>query len=204
MKNYDVIIIKYLDGQLSGDEKREFENELKINTELNDSFKNFKRVKDIYSIKDEPVLEQDYFNGIVPGFRERLEKKTIVFPVRKIGFAFASVTLMIISYLIFQNYFINQNIEDDSIQSITQNLSEDELNELADFISDDSWEIISDEELYGNLNSDDFTIDVILSNVSIEEKMTILSDYNIIDLYFLVDEQEFNVAYDELLSKRIF
>ena len=204
MNKYDDIIIKYFDEQLSVNEIKEFESELETNTELKNTFENYRKVNEQFSTKDELLANQDYFNGIIPRFRQKLDKGTYDFPIRKIGFAFATILLIISSYLLFQNYFFNQGKTNYSIQSITNNLSEEEINELADYISDDFWNPISGEEKLILLEETDLSLEGLIASVSVEEGVMILSDYLINDIYSLADEEELEIAYNEILTKRIF
>ena len=204
MNNYDEIIIKYFDGQLSVNEIKEFESELETNAELKNAFENYRKVNEFFSTKDEQFAEQDYFNTIVPRFRQKLDKVTYVSPIRKIGFSFAAILLIISSYLLFQNYFFNQSVTVYSVESITDNLSEEEINELADYISDDYWNPISNEEKFLLFEETDLSLEGLIADVSVEEGVMILSDYQINDLYSLADEKELEIAYNEILTKRIF
>ncbi len=204
MNKYDDIIIKYFDEQLSVNEIKEFERELETNTELKNAFENYRKVNEFFSTKDEQFAEQDYFNTIIPRFRQKLDKVTYVSPIRKIGFSFATILLIISSYLLFQNYFFNQSVTNYSVESITDNLSEEEINELADYISDDYWNPISDEEKLLLLEETDLSLEGLIASVSVEEGVLILSDYQINDLYSLADEEELEIAYNEILTKRIF
>ncbi len=204
MNKYDKIIVKYFDEQLSVDERKEFERELEINTELKNAFENYRKVNELFSTENDLLVNQDYFNGIIPRFRQNLEKETYISPFGKIGFAFATILVIISSYLLVQNFFFNQSLTNDSIQSITHNLSDEEMNELADYISDDYWNPIPGEENHLILEETDFNMEEIVSNVSVDEGVMILSDYQIDDIYSLADEKELELAYNEILSKRIY
>lgn len=204
MNKYDDMIINYFDEQLSVEERKEFERELEINAELKDAFENYRKVNELFSTEEELFASKDYFIGIIPRFRQMLDKEAYVFPIRKIAFTFASILLIISSYLLFQNYFFNQNVTNHSIQSITNDLSEEEMNELADYISDDYWNSISVEEKLQILEETDFSLDGVIADVSVEEGVMILSDYQINDIYSLADEKELEIVYNEILTKRIF
>ena len=204
MKSYDEIIVKYFDNQLSSDERSAFEKELEVNSDLQSSFDEYKKVNDTFSKSDKVLVSQEYFNTIVPRFRQSLDKSVKVFPVRKVSFAVAAVIVILFSYLIFQNYIFNPGEESNSIQVFTQNLTSDEIDELADYISDDSQALLNNGEKYQVLDNIDFSLEGIVANVSSEEKLQILTDYSINDIYNLVSDEEFENAYNEILSKRIF
>jgi hypothetical protein len=204
MNKYDEIIIKYFDEQLSVSDREKFERELEINEELKDAFENYKIVNELFSNKEAEISDRDYFNGIVPRFRKALDKKTFVYPVRKIGFTFATILLIISSYLLVENYLLNESVSNYSIESITNNLSTDEMNELANYISDDYWNLISSEEKIKLLEETDYGMDDVMADLSVEESLMILSDYQINDVYLLADEEELEIAYNEILNKRIY
>ena len=204
MNKYDDIIIKYFDEQLSVDEQKEFERELEANTILKNAFENYRKVNELFSTIDEQLADQNYFNTIIPRFRQNLDKESYVFPIRKIGFTFATILLIISSYVLFQNYFFNQSVTNYSVESVTDNLSEEEINELADYILDDYWNTISDEEKFLLFEETDLNLEGLIADVSVEEGVMILSDYQINDLYSLADEEELEIAYNEILSKQIF
>ena len=83
MKSYDEIIVKYFDNQLSSDERSAFEKELEVNSDLQSSFDEYKKVNDTFSKSDKVLVSQEYFNTIVPRFRQLLDKSVKVFPVKK-------------------------------------------------------------------------------------------------------------------------
>ena len=204
MNKYDELIIKYFDGQLSVSDSKKFENDLEINVELKAAFEKYRHVNDLFTNKDEQLLNQEYFSGIVPRFRQTLDKKIKISPVRRISYIFATVLLIISSYLLVDNYLLNNSVPDYSIESITNNLSIDEMNELANYISDDYWNLISSDEKLKLLEETDFSMDDVIADLSVEESLMILSDYQINDLYSLADEEELETAYKEILNKRIY
>ena len=56
--------IKYLDGQMSEKEEKNFEHLLYLNPRINDIFKNF---KDIYKLsKSEIETDSRYFSTLIP------------------------------------------------------------------------------------------------------------------------------------------
>ena len=171
---------------------------------MKNAFKNYRKANEIFSTKGEQHADQDYFNEIIPRFRQKLNKGSYVLPIRKIGFSFATILLIISSYLLIQNFFFNESATNYSVESITDNLSEEEINELADYISDDYWNTISDEEKLILLEETDISLDGLIASVSVEEGVMILSDYQINDIYSLADEEELEIAYNEILAKQIF
>ncbi len=203
MKNYDEIVIRYLDKQLSESELKKFELELKNNEDLKKALDSYRELSQLFSKDKKPNVRQGYFNEIVPKFRQRIEKKTSNFPLRKIGFAFAIILLAIASYAILNINVLNPKSEDLTLQSITENISEDELGELADYISDDSWRLLSDNNDYELLQEDDLILERIVENVSNADRLILLNDYQINNFYSFIDDDEIENAYNEILKIRI-
>ena len=204
MKNYDELIVRYLDNQLTEEEAREFKRELETNVELKEAYQNFNKVKKMFSETRELSLGQEYSNGIVPRFRGRMSERVSILPIKRISYAFVTLILVFTSYFIFKGYFLNSGTEEYTLQSITANLSEDDMNELEDYVSNDYLELISGKDEFILPAEFDFSMEAMLTDVSPEEKVMIMSDYHINEIYSLVDEEEFEIAYNEILSKIIF
>ena len=203
MKNYDEIVIRYLDKQLSESELKKFESELKNNEDLKKALDSYRELSQLFSEEKKPNVRQGYYNEIVPKFRQRMEKKSSTFPSWKIAFAFAIILLAIASYFILNvNVFIPKS-EELTLQSITKNISEDELGELADYVSDDSWRLLSDNSDYELLKEDDLILERIVENISDVDRFNLLNDYQINNFYSFIDDDEIENAYNELLTIRI-
>jgi hypothetical protein len=204
MNNPKEIIIKYLDRQLSDSERREFEILLETDKELSVEFENYKKVNQLFSDTHNPVLNNDYFNNIIPEFRKKLEKKDNTAFYRKYGMAFTALFLMLTSFFIGEKLFVNQNLVNENVQSIVEDFSEDELNQLADYFSSGNHGLISDSEGIGLLNETELSLETITSNISSEEKISIIAEYNLNEVYSYLDSDLLEAAYNEILSKRIF
>ena len=50
----------------------------------------------------------------------------------------------------------------------------------------------------------DLSLEGLIASVSVEEGVMILSDYQINDIYSFADEEELEIAYNEILTKQIF
>jgi len=203
MKNYDELVIRYLDEQLSESEFKKFERELKNNEDLKKALDNYRQLSQLFSEDKIPNVRQSYFNEIVPKFWQRIEKKSSAFPSRKIGFAFAIILLAIASYVILNVNVLNPKSEDLTLQSIIENISEDELGEIADFILDDSWGLLADNSDYELLKDDDLILERIVENISDVDRFILLNDYQINNFYSFIDDDDIENAYNELLTIRI-
>lgn len=203
MKNYDELVIRYLDEQLSESEFKKFERELKNNEDLKKALDSYRELSQLFSEDKIPNVRQSYFNEIVPKFWQRIEKKSSTFPSRKIGFAFAIILLAIASYVILNVNVLNPKSEDLTLQSIIENISEDELGEIADFILDDSWGLLADNSDYELLKDGDLILERIVENISDVDRFILLNDYQINNFYSFIDDDDIENAYNELLTIRI-
>lgn len=204
MNDYKKIIVKYLDMQLSDSERKEFENSLETDKKLRAEFENFKKVTRLFSDKHDPELNNDYFNGVVPEFRKRYGDKEKTVFYRKYGMAFTALFLMLTSFFIAEKLFINQTPVNENVQIIIEDFSDDEFNRLADYFSDGNRGLISDSEGIILLSDTGLSLEAIAEDISPEEKISIISEYYLNDVYSSIDSDLLEAAYNEILSKRIF
>ena len=203
MKNYNEQIVKYLDGQFSEDERREFEKQLRHDEELKKAYAEFQHVNELITEAKTVEVKENYFDNVVPGFRQSLDRKIRVSPVKKLSYAVVTVILLIGSLYIFDNYSVNNSSDNNTIESITQNISGEQINEIRDYLTDNSWVVPNEDLVYQTVDEDDFNLDGIIQNISTEEKLNILTDYQINNLESFAGENELQKTYDELLTKSI-
>ena len=203
MKNYNEQIVKYLDGQFSEDEKIDFEKKLRHDEELKKAYAEFQHVNELISTAKIVEVKEGYFDSVIPRFRQSLNKQIKVSPVKKLSYAFITVILLIGSFYIFDNYRVNNGFDNNTIESITQNISGEQINEMRDYLTDNSWLVPNEDIVYQTVDEDDFNLDGIMQNISTEEKLNILTDYQINNLESFAGEDELQKTYDELLTKSI-
>ena len=203
MKIYDEQIVKYLDGQFSAEEKIEFEKQLRYNEDLKKAFDEYQNVNELISFAKTGEVNENYFDNIIPRFRQLLNKKIRVSPVKKLSYAFVTVILFVGSFYIFDNYRVNNSSDNNTIESITQNISGEQINEMRDYLTDNSWVVPNEDLVYQAVDEDDFNLDGIMQKISTEEKLNILTDYQINNLESFAGEDELQQTYDELLTKSI-
>lgn len=196
MKHNSDLFIKYLDDQLSADQKKEFKLRLTEDQNLQLEFENYAQV--YKSIKKTIEVDERYFATLLPNVRERMDKKSQNY------FGKLAYILSVLIIGIFIVYFINTNNNklDKSLISISELLETDEN------LSSEDLENILDLNRHSHLN------DQILEmyfNDNIEMDST-LFDYlesnlasNEISNSFLEDlsENEFNLIYQDLKNQII-
>lgn len=199
MKNNKDFFIRYLDNDLSEDEKRLFLDKIK-----NDE--DFKAEYDLFelsfkSLKSEAEVDERYFSNLIPRARERGEKPTRG-TVRALRYSFI-LPILVIGVIFFINYNSENNFEMDyNFQSLLERFMEDE--ELAISLIEDSY--ISDEFL---IYDSDYIQEIYADNYVIGEEFFDYVEDNVhpsdIDEIFLnnLSEQEFQNIYSNLLEKNI-
>lgn len=200
MKNVNEQIVKYLDGQLSEEEIIEFEKRLLFDKALRNSFSEFQKVNKLFSSEETPKVNEEYLSNIVPRFRQSLERDIKISPFQKVSFGVIILIMIICSYTIF-NPGTNTGLN--SIESITAGLTDEQFNEARNYLTDNSWSVSSEDLVYQVVNEDDFTFDGILQSVPAGDEINVLSDYQINDIESFAGEDELQLAYEELLAKRI-
>ncbi len=93
-------IYKYLDDNLSGEEKALFEKELSDSVELQKQIKNYRSFKnDINKLKDVKT-DESYFEETIPKFRSRQEisHRFLLFP--RISLSLASIAAVALAFII--------------------------------------------------------------------------------------------------------
>ena len=203
MKNYNEQIVKYLDGQVSEEEKIEFEKKLRFDEELKKVYTEFQKVNEFISTAKTEEANKDYFDNVVLRFRESLNKKIKVPLVKRLSYALLIIILVAGSFYIFNNYKMNNNPGNTNIESITQNISGEQIDEMRDYLSDNYWTAPKEDIVYQAIDENDFNMEGILQNISNEDKLNILTDYQINNIESFAGEDVIQQTYDELLTKSI-
>ena len=191
----DERIIKYIENELSKNDRTAFEMELNNSAELREELNKYLGVKtetdELKKIKLNPL----YLDSILPEFRNKLNPSKTFSVKKNLGYAFGIMLVFILSIAILKNYFIGET-ESTDLKEFAQSLNEDERIELLENLNDDSevynliLENISESQL-SNLFS---------ANLEINNKVA--EAYNI-EYYEIVDdlsEDEIEVIYKEILN----
>ncbi|MFC2102967.1 hypothetical protein ACFLSS_00895 [Bacteroidota bacterium] len=204
MINYEDTFIRYLDDQLSEDEKRKFENLIETDEKLFAEFQKFKQVNDLFSENATPAMNNDYFNGVIPEFRRSIEKKKSPAYYRKYEMVFTSLFLIITSFFIAEKLFTTNSLKIENIQTIVNEFSEEEWDETANYYFDKKRVVGSDSESLTLLADTNMSLQEISGDISPEEKISIISEYNLTDIYSAMESDLLETAYNEILDKRFF
>ncbi len=196
MKHNSDLFIKYLDDQLSADQKKEFELRLTEDQNFKLEFENYAQV--YKSIKKTIEVDERYFATLLPNVRERMDKKSQNY------FGKLAYILSVLIIGIFIVYFINTNNNklDKSLISFSElletdeNLSSEDLENILDL---NKHSHLNDQilEMYfnDNIEMDSTLFDYLESNLAANE----ISNSFLEDL----SENEFNLIYQDLKNEII-
>jgi len=203
MNNINDQIVRYLDRQLSEEERIEFEKRLLFDEALKKAYADFQQVNELISEAKTPGGDKDYFINIVPRFRQSLNNNIKTSPFKKVSYGFVTFIMFICTFYIFNNTGVITNPDINSFESITAGLSDEQFNEARNYLTDNTLVTPSEDLVYQFVNEDDFDLEGILQSVPSEEEINILSDYQINNIESFAGEEELQQAYEELLTKSI-
>jgi hypothetical protein len=196
MKHNSDLFIKYLDDQLSADQKKEFELRLTEDQNLQLEFENYAQV--YKSMKKTIEVDERYFATLLPNVRERMDKKSQNY------FGKLAYILSVLIIGIFIVYLINTNNNnlDKSLISFSElletdvNLSYEDLENILDLnrhshLNDQILEMYFND----NIEMDSTLFDYLESNLAANE----ISNSFLEDL----SENEFNLIYQDLKNEII-
>ncbi|MGA7838032.1 MAG: hypothetical protein WB996_08705 [Ignavibacteriaceae bacterium] len=191
-------IFRYAEGEMTPEEKAQFEKELKASEVLMAELENYKNL--LSEVVDLRAVESDerYFSNLIPEFRNNLEKKKKRSYHPALSFASAVVTVMILFFILPIN---NKNI-DDYVNNIPDSAISEYLNNYGDQqlmsnIPDDyvaSYDSIADAMLYSQIRAE--------LGTDVQASVYNNIDYN--SLVETINPQEADQIYAEMINKKIF
>lgn len=133
MNKYRINIIRFLDGDMSSNEKQIFENEIQMNTDLKKEYERIRRTLEFFNPASLD-LNSHYYQTILPRFHDRrIEGMKIEVPfIKKFAFNFLpAVIVLIVTYIGFSNIAVNNQTADEFLSqnrnSIANELSDEEI-----------------------------------------------------------------------------
>ena len=192
-------IRKYLDGELSGEELKNFETEINNSPELKnfvDSYRNtlnqFQKIENVNS-------EESYFINIVPRFHESMRNKKRL--KLKPAFAFSSIALVLTSILLV--FILNK---DNQVISPVHEISSEELSSYLKSNPHDYYEMQLTESVpqeYDSLFSSIFFNELNIDDNSGKYLVDVTGNefYNILDE---ISDEDAESIYSSLISKKIY
>ena len=127
--DYDERIIKYIENELTADEKIQFELDLKKSEQLKEQLNKYLLVNSRIQETKTARLSQVYRDKILPELRQRIQRENIPTTRRNLNYAFGMITVSIVSFIFLQNIFRNDS-QINSVQEFTESLNEQQKIEL--------------------------------------------------------------------------
>ncbi len=193
----DERILQYLDGRLTEDEKILFEKELNSSPELKKKYEEYISVRSKLNEFKNIEVDETYFNGIIPEFRNRLEIKKKTRRIFSLSFA-NSLAVIIILYFVLSPNGNNLNLNE-----AVKNWTENDFHYAIEYVDqhNNGFDIIDDYNTTGidSVISSMLTDELNLTNNSIV--------YNSIDYNTLrtqINSNDINDLYKEILNKKYF
>ena len=192
-------IRKYLDGELSGEELKNFETEINNSPELKnlvdsyrDTLNQFKKIKSVNS-------KESYFINIVPRFHESMRNKKRL--KLKPAFAFSSIALVLTSILLV--FILNK---DNQVINPVHEISSEELSSYLKSNPQDYYEMQLTESVpqeYDSLFNSIFFNELNIDDNSGKYLVDVTGNefYNILDE---ISDEDAESIYSSLISKKIY
>ena len=192
----DERIIKYIENELTPEERINFETYLKNSPQLREELEKYLTVKKEISNLKEVKLNENYLNSMVPEFRNKLDLPKTTSIKRKLGYAFGVMLAFIIAAVILQKIFI-KNTEVNEVQQFTESLNENQKIELLENLNgslEDFYQMSENttEMVLTNLLQTDLTI-----NYEVAEAY----DINYTELFDGLSSSEAEKIYNEILNR---
>ena len=192
----DERIIKYLENELSPEERNSFEMDLNNSAELREDLNNYLKVKIETNEIKKLKLNQLYINSIIPEFRKKLDVPKSAYIKRNLGYAFGIMLIFILSIAILKN-FINSSSESTDLQEFTQSLNEKQKIELMEDLNSDAevYNLVSE-----NMSETELT-NLLTTELEIDNEVAEVYDISYNELIVGLSPQKIDEIYTEILNR---
>ena len=180
-------IIKYLDDDLTSEERAVFESELNSSEELKREFENYLVVKEKIDKQKNLKLNSDYSDSILPEFHKKAHIRKKESLRKSLSYTLGLILIIIIGISvqkIFLNNYSNNSVD---LEKFAQSLDESLNN------SNDLSDIISEKEY----------VDLLENNLVVNEDVLETYDIGYKDLIGNLSDAEADKIYNELINRNI-
>ncbi len=195
MKN-DERIIKYIENELTSEERIAFEIDLNNSTQLKQDYESILNLKKEITELKKVKLKQNYLDSMVPEFRNKLSIPEATTPKRNLVYAFAIMLAFILVAVILQKIF-TENTEVNEVKQFAESLDENQRIELL-------------ENLNGNLedfyplsenNDESVLTNLLQADLKIDYEVAEAYDISYPELFEGLSSSEAEQIYNEILNK---
>ncbi len=191
----DEKIIKYINNELTQEEKISFEDELNKSTQLKKEYEQYEKIAEQIKLSKSVRLNQDYLNTILYEFHKKNKRSKSVVDKAKLGYAFGILLAFFVSAIIFNNVFW-QTSEKVSLQEFTASLNENQKIELLENINGDIEDYVL---LAGSVDEMELA-DLLQSGLSTNNEIAEVYDIGYTELVGDLSPIEAEKIYNEILS----
>ncbi len=192
----DIRIIKYIENDMTSEERSSFENDLKNSSELKEEFEKYLQLQSAIKDSKDVKLNQNYFNSVITEFRNKninLKTKTVQ---RNFGYAFGVLLIAILSTLITKNLFYEKKDVND-INEFAESLNENQKIELLQHLNSDieEYNLISVDEVDSQLTN------LLQAELGMNHEIVETYDISYTEMVDDLNPIEAEKIYEELLNK---
>jgi hypothetical protein len=201
MNKYIEKIVAYIDGNMTDDERTQFEKIISSDTGVQKEIEEIKKSLSAMKTDSTPEVEETYFINLLPEFYQRQTGKK-KFKLRKLTYYLSPAAAAIILMFIF---YPGKTTNLDVSKDLSQEITESDLNEVLNpyettYSLNDlmSFATSTTDSIVNNLVSDELDI----SSKSVDKMLT--DNYtNTNELLNSLDENQANELYSQLINKDI-
>lgn len=201
MNKYIEKIVAYIDGNMTDDERTQFEKIISSDTGVQKEIEEIKKSLSAMKTDSTPKVEETYFINLLPEFYQRQTGKK-KFKLRKLTYYLSPAAAAIILMFIF---YPGKTTNLDVSKDLSQEITESDLNEVLNpyettYSLNDlmSFATSTTDSIVNNLVSDELDI----SSKSVDKMLT--DNYtNTNELLNSLDENQANELYSQLINKDI-
>lgn len=195
----DERIIKYIENEMTSEERISFETDLNNSSQLREDLENYLKVEQLIEESKRVKLNQLYLNSILPEFRNDIYRPKSFTIQKKISYAFGIVLIIVLSLVIFNNNF-NEYIKSNSVKEFTQSLNYNQKIELLENLNSDS----DDFNLIIENSADIELTNFLQSSLIVNNEVADVYDISYTDLVEDLSQMEADNIYNEILNKKFF
>lgn len=189
-------IIKYLENELSPEERNTFESDLNNSVELREELNKYLNIKTETDKLKKLKLNSLYLNSLIPEFRQNLDTHKSASVKRNLGYAFGIMLIFILSISILKNLF-NSESPTIVLQEFTQSLNENQKIELLEDLNGDAevYKLVSE-----NISENELT-NLLTAELEINNEVAEAYDISFNELIVGLSQQTIDEIYMEILNR---
>lgn len=204
MKKTEDLILKYLDGQMSLQEKSDFEKELNQSNELRDSLDQYKSILFSIDFAKNVKMNKDYASSIIPEFRRRIENKKSVRLNIRYAYVIGIFLIVTAAAIMFQQFNSENLAEREAF--VVNDLTQIEIDLLLDQMNSEEIIVAYESEMTANLDSlytAHYSDEIIFSDLA-EENLFALNGIDLREIEYILSEEEMELVYNQIINKVLF